>query len=290
MQGHDHVKSQKIALKQQPWQKISHTLQLRSSMEVEDFNDSAEEADEAPTVTDIAAEENRDPNDLAFRDDSAPESDFSWQAQEQDIRPFIMPTPPRAQWRVVLDEQGRVSVRRIGDDERITEASIRREVVLKYAAKVQLHYLKTEEIDNLTPLSAKSLEEIIRDSCKIPEVVTAYKGRKSRVTSDFRGQYFYSPRGTLHAVRFLVQEDVCGVALSRLYHALAEITGKEQREFGHHSLLTDEEIAAELCLRFNTDGFTAKQVARWRDIENNWSSMRIYLPNRDGRRRVYGKS
>ena len=290
VQGHSRVHSQKIDRKQQQRQAISHTQQLRSSLEIEDFTDAVEEADEAPAVTDIVEEENRGTNDLAFRDDSAPESDFSWQERAQDIRHFIMPTPPRAQWRVILDEQGRVSVRRIGGDERVTVASIRREVVLKFAAEFQLPYLKTEDIDELLPFSAQDLEEKIKAECKTPDVVTAYKGRKSRVTSDLRDQYFYSPRGILHAVRFLVQEDICGVALSCVYHALAEITDKEKREYGHQSLLTDEEIAAELCRRFKKDKFTARQVARWREKENDWSSMRIYLPNRDGRSKVYGKS
>jgi hypothetical protein len=290
VQGQSHIKSQKIAHKLQQPHAISHTQQLRASLEIEDLSDAVEEAPDAPAVTDITTEEERGPNDLSFRDNSEPESDFSWQERVQDIRHFIMPTPPRAQWRVMLDDFGNITVCRVGGDEKITEASTRREVILKFAAEFQKSYLENEEIDKLIPFSAQDLEQKIIEKCQIPDVIKAYKGRKSRVTSDLRDQYFYAPRGTLHALRFLVQEDVCGVALSCVYHALAEITDKEKREYGHQSLLKDEEIAAELCRRFKKEMFTAKQVARWREKENEWSSMRIYLPNRDGRSKVYGKS
>lgn len=267
---------------------IFHTEQLRNALAEDDFNEELKESDEVLPLADSPVEESRDPNDAIFRDDTVLEPDFSWQATERNIQEFFLPIQPRAQWNVSISPAGLLSVRHV-NGQTTTSASKRRMAILKAAADVQRSYLITQDIEQLEVLSPADLGDMFIASKPASEILTDDAAERFGVTYDIKGQYFYSPSGVLHAVRFLLQEGVCGIARSRVYHALSEICKIEKQEQGNLPLMTDERIAAELNRRFDVDTFSAKVVSRWRVKKCAWSSKLIYFPSRDEREKVYGK-
>ena len=286
--GHSQLQSPSHKHQQRQAQAITHTQQLRDDLEVRDFDTEIEDSDDVRPLSDDASEESRDPNDLSFRDDSELVPDFSWLRRSPDISRHILPVLPKAQWRLCLKGTA-ISVHRVGRGA-TSKATQRREVILKVAGKIQRKYLETGDIDNLQVLEPKTLKEYILSDSSAQDVVATYKDDKSSVTADAKHQYFYALSGAVHAVRFLMQDNICEVAISRVYHALAVIMKNERRDYGKNTLLTDEKIAEKLNDLLGVGGFSATLVRRWRERETNWSFMRIYLPNSVHRGKAYGKS
>lgn len=263
---------------------VAHSIEQRSKRDVADLEPELEEQDDntqAPTPSDD--EGGPDYSDV-FREDASPEYDLQSPDQRLNIRDFILPSLPRAQWRVSLTGSVQIEVHTVGQNPD-NAANRRRRKVLSIAARHQRRYLETTALADLKVLATRDVTEQIKHTCTDDEVREAYSRRDADVAGDIAGQYFYAPSGRLHAVSFLLQGDVCGVAISRVYDALSEMTLEERRT---GQVLLDKDVASMLSSRFAGSTFTARIVARWRESEEDWSSMRLFFPNKESRAKLYG--
>jgi hypothetical protein len=253
-----------------------------------------DEDEEEPTENDLLLEEGGDPNDI-FENDDGPERDFSWETPPEGLTEWLLARPPQAQWRVIARAYGTFHVEHLGKAGWIhgpAESPVvrRRLAVLTQAVLRQRQYILTGDIDTLVVLSADELWSPSPDG-GTPELVDEYQNGLADVAGDIRGQYFYDCMGHLHAIRFLLQDDVCGFALARVYHALAMITDEERRS--RTSMLSDSQVAEELNRRLGGNVFDAPRVARWRAKkrearERDWSVKRLHLPKRQEREESNG--
>ena len=260
--------------------KLRITTMLRDELSQDDSREAQNDEPSDPPEPAERPEEKWEANDH-FRGDSEEEYDVSRSVDPQAVVSCLLSSIPHAQWRVTLKD-GDVSVEPIKSDRRSRDTNLasRRKAVLTLAARAQHNYLKNAEIDNLKILKTKDILKRIIAEWAEPEVVLAYKDRKVDISSDIGGQFFYDPRGGLHAVRFLFQDDVCGFALARVYQALNDIVNTECI---NKIFLTDEEVSERLNKLFESTKFTGKKVARWRETKHEWSVKRLFLPKREDR-------
>jgi len=259
---------------------IERTRQSRESRDESDSAEQTEDMDEQTDKVTEIVEEQKDSNDV-YRDGSGAEFDVSHQAKPHIVARCLLPVRPQGQWRVLLkDNDIAVESSGAGVKSTHTPLSDRRKEVLTIAAHWQLEYLKTGNIDALVVLDTSELLARIIATGNNPEVVTGYKQRQFDIASDIKGQFFYAPWGALHAFRFLLQDDICGIAMARVWHAMHAIVADERKDL---RFLTDSEVAEKLNEHFKVSEFNAPRVARWREIDDESSTKRFYFPNRDNR-------
>ncbi len=231
-----------------------------------------------------------DSNDF-FHGDSTEGYDVRHSVAPQAVAYSLASSVPRAQWRVMIEGDG-VSVAHLdaGYGPRDTERAnrwgglvSRRRIVLTHAAGWQRAYLETGDIDKLRILTTEEVLKMIDARHDERHIASVYEDRQVNIASDIQGQFFYDPRGALHAVGFLLQHGVQGVAHARVYHALNRIVNEESKERG---FLTDPEVAVRLTEGFPGSTFTGKEVSRWRVVKQKWSVKELFLPNREDRKRA----
>ena len=259
---------------------VARTHELRETRDKSELEDLLAEQDADPLDDNESDEEHQESNDIS-RDDSEAEVDVLRHGPAQVVARCLLPVRLRAHWRVVVTA-GEVGVEPVAADPRTldSEAHARRRAVLTLAARHQIKYLSTGNVEFLQVLSTNDL--LSRISAEWPDrsVATVYETRQLDIASDVQSQFFYAPWGSLHAIRFLLQADVCGIAVARVWHALHNLVADEQSAL---HFLTDREVAAHLNERFGTDAFEAKTVARWREVDDEASRKRLYFPNREER-------
>jgi len=273
---------------------MAHSQVLRIDRELYDQDEAVDDYEEEPIEQDTLLEEGGDPSDVYHADDG-PECDFSWQTPPENLADWLLASPPRARWRVIAGADGSLAVEYLGTGGWVRDPSqpavvCRRHAVLTEAVRHQRTYLETGDVDTLRVLTPSELWTAVSGDDGPPEVPEEYQRKLVDVASDIRGQFFYNPSGVLHAVRFLFQDDVHGVALARVYQALAMITAEELRS---RVCMKDAEVAEELNRRLRTEAFDAKRVARWREMkrqarERGSSTKRLYFPRRKKRIEGYG--
>ena len=254
---------------------IARTQALRGDRNIFDLDELLEAEEPDPQETTEITEDNRESSDC-YRDDSEKEFDIPYLGSSRVVARCLLPVRPQAQWRVRLHDTG-ITVEPIGAANKpLTPDQTRRKAVLTIATGCQSKFLETGKTDDLQVLEPSTLLHKILTTCDDQDVVAAYKGRKLDIASDIKGQFFYDPRGALHAVRFLMQDDICGVAIARVWHALHDLVEIERRE---KNFRLDREVAKYLNDIFMSSDFYADQVSGWREMKSDSSTKRLYWPN-----------
>jgi hypothetical protein len=218
-----------------------------------------------------------DPSDY-FEDDTLEEPDFSWQSRES-LNDYFLLGKLKAQWYVSFSPNSAPVVDKLGA-EVPGDCDALRHLIIHAAAERQAAYLKSGNVHDLLVLTYDDVKRDITAQKVHAAVWQTIANRLDTIGNYVNGQYFYCPRGLLHPVSFLFQEELFGVAYARVYTVLAEVLANETQAGHFHK---DAEIANILNVRLLGAKATEEGLRRLRERETVW------FPNRTGRRRLYGR-
>jgi len=271
--SHDRLQSQARARR--------FTHELRLTREEYDFAEELEDVEPDWESAERIAEEDADPNHF-FRGDSQRPIDFTWQSSSPRIEDYLLVRRPKVRWRVELTQEDSIRVVGLCASHRSVTPSdpspfdYRREI-LTVAALEQLPYLRSGRIEDLKVLSTGGLVEAGLAHGNDQTIWQNLEQRRTSLGNWLARQFFYDPRGRLHAMSFLLQEDIGGLPYTRVYMALSQLLAEERAE---GVFAPDKDLVCKLKDRLPGLQMTVKDMRRLRE--------RFWFPKKSERRRLYG--